>query len=468
MTTTMNRDKKKSYLYLFLYGLVSSLAFAPTYLFFIFFFSFNFLLDNLDKTHKTESFIIGWMFGFGYFIGNCYWYCSSLLIEPLKYAWLIPFAITVIPAYLAIYIGFTTMFTSFSKKFINNRLLLSLLFSIFWTFFEYARGIILTGFPWNLIGYSLAFSPLAIQTVSFFGSYIFGFFVILIYTSYWVLNDNKYNKYSGVYLLIISFAIIYGKNRLEGVTDEFSEYIIRLVQPNTRQEIKNKNEDLDSRFNELIKMSSENIKETKYIIWPESALPYYIFSDQYADVAEVLRKELGNDVTLLTGAIRIDLKDDKIFNSLFVFKDGKITDYYDKRKLVPFGEFIPFRKIITFVNSIAAGDDISKSKSNKKIIKIDNTFPKFSPIICYESIFNKAIDKKAKLIINITNDAWFGNTSGPYQHFDALKFRALENNIPVIRVANSGISGVIDRFGCVVFKTKLNQKTVIDIKIPLY
>lgn len=466
MVTTMNRDK--NYLYLFLYGLISSLAFAPIYLFFVFFFSFNYLLDNLLKVHKNESFLVGWVFGFGYFIGNCYWYCNSLLIEPLRYGWLIPFAITIIPAYLAIYIGFTTILTFYSKEFTKNRFFLSILFSIFWISFEYIRGIALTGFPWNLIGYSLAFSPIAIQTVSIFGSYIFGFFVLFIYTSYWVLNDNKYNKCSILYLLVLLFAIVYGTGRLKIATDKFSEYTIRLVQPNIKQKIKNKNEDLNSRFNELIKMSSENIEKIKYIIWPESALPYYIFSDQYNDIAKLLGRKLSNTVTVLIGAIRIDLKDEKIFNSMFIFENGKIIDYYDKRKLVPFGEFIPFRKIIPFLNSIAIGDDISKSKSNKKIIKIDNNFLEFSPIICYESIFNKIIDKKAKLIINITNDAWFGNTSGPYQHFDALKFRALENNIPAIRVANSGISGVIDRFGRVVTKTKLNQKTILDIKIPLY
>ena len=136
---------------------------------------------------------------------------------------------------------------------------------------------------------------------------------------------------------------------------------------------------------------------------------------------------------------------------------------------MPFGEYLPFRKILpSFVNSIAGDMDISESNVKQKVVHVDENLNNIAPIICYESIFTSMISKKANLIVNVTNDAWFGKSSGPYQHFEALKFRALENNIPAIRVANSGISGVIDRFGRVLVKTKLGTEAVLDVKLPEY
>lgn len=460
--------KDKKYLKLFIFGAMSSLAFAPFYLFVIFFFSLYYLLNELKSFHSLkQSFYTGWWFGFGYFVGNCYWYCHSLLLEPLKHAWLIPFAISIIPAYLACYIGFTTFCTYFviNRYVIKNKFFITIIFSFSWVFFEYLRGIVFTGFPWNLVCYCLGFSSLLIQSVSLWGCYIFSFFLLTIFTCFWVLRDKRYKMYSLYYIVLILFIILFGFIRLKNAEVNFSTYKVRIVQPNTPL----KEEYIFSpkeRLNNLINKSLENIGNIKYIIWPESALPDYILTYQNNGMPDYIGEKLGDKI-LITGGLRVDEQKNKIYNSVFVIDNGKVLDYYDKYNLVPFGEFIPFRKMLPFINTIASGMDLSKTETRRKIIKIDDNFPIFSPNICYESIFSSSINKNADLIINFTNDFWFGNTSGPYQHFDALKFRVLENSIPAIRVANSGISAVIDKYGRVVKKTKLGESAILDVEIEL-
>ncbi len=459
---------KNNYVKLFFLGLISSFAFAPTYLFFIFFYTFYYLLENLEKNHKI-NFIKGWNFGFGYFIGNCYWYCNSLLVEPLKFAWLIPFAISIIPAYLAIYIGFTTYFTSYIKQYTKNKFIITLNFAFLWTIFEYFRGILLTGFPWNIIGYSLGFTQILTQTVSIFGTHIFDFILVIFYSCFYVLKDKKYKKYSIFYIFLFFLLFVYGLVRLNNNKNTTKICNIRLIQPNIPQDIKLEN-NKEEILSNLLKLSLENSENIKYIIWPESALPVYLFFEnndykKYNKNILSFLKENLKEKTLITGGIRVDIENEKFFNSVFIIKDGKIIDFYDKHHLVPFGEYIPFSNIFNFLNTITGITNISTSNNWRKIMKIDDEFPTFSPTICYESIFTNLVNKKANLIVNLTNDAWFGSTSGPYQHLVASKFRALENKIPVLRVANSGITALIDKYGKIVNKIKLNRTDTIDICI---
>ena len=419
---------------LFLWGLVSSLAFAPFYLFPIFFFSLNYLLNCIEKTDKNQ-FWIGWFFGFGYFIGNCYWYCHSLLMWP--YYFLIPLAITIIPAFLACYIGLTTFFT---KKFINeSKFLTTIIFSALWVFFEYLRGIILTGFPWNLLCYCLGFSPLLIQTVNIYGCYIFSFILLTIFTIFYVKPKRYMYTY---YILILIFIISYGFFRMSSKDSaNFDNFKIVKTDIKTNTTMSNK-EIIDNLINKTL---SSSIEDIDYIIWPEAAIPSLVTKND--NILKYVSSKL-KDKTLIVGAVRFE--NNKIYNSVLIVKNGKIIDYYDKYKLVPFGEYIPLRKIFPFINALTTTVDISKGKEKQKIININNW--KISLLICYESIFPSLVNKKANLIVNITNDAWFGKTSGPYQHTVALRFRAVENNIPAIRVSNGGLSIIFDKNGRIIDK----------------
>jgi apolipoprotein N-acyltransferase len=415
-----------------------------------------------------EAFLNGWIFGLGYFLGGCYWFYSPLMVEPGKYAWLIPFALTILPSYLGCYLGLTTLATWFCKEFVSNRFNLAVIFAAFWTIFEYARGILLFEFPWNLIGYSLSFLPLLIQTVAIFGSYIFGFIVLILYTSLYILKDKEYRLYYPLYVFLLSSMVLYGFFRLRGKENIYSSYRVRLVQPNISQREKIINDQPDEILDHMIRMSLEDTRGVDYIIWPETALPEFIPHNEYSDIVQTIGKKLENSKFLITGAIKIDRAKGRIYNSLFILSNTGVVDSYDKYHLAAFGEFVPFSRLLKFLNSLTGIENFSKSEIKNRILEVDNVFPKFAPNICYESVFSDSVGKGAELIINITNDAWLGNTSGPYQHLDALRFRALENNIPALRVANSGISGVIDRFGRIVRKTKLNTREILDVQIPLY
>ena len=416
---------------IFFLGLVSSLAFAPFFLFPILFFTFNYLLKKIEESNSLkESFFVSWLFGFGYFIGNCYWYCHSLLMWP--YYFLIPFAITIIPAFLAIYTGLTGLFTK--KYFNNNTFYTILIFSFFWVLFEFLRGILFTGFPWNIICYSLGFSSFLIQTVYLYGCYVFSFLLMTIFTILYV----KQNKYTiSYYIVLIFFIIIYGfigLNRKDKNIDNF-----KIITTNIEINDKRNNKEL---IDYLIAKTGDT-ENVDYIVWPEAVLPSIISMDDYG-LFSYINKKLNNK-TLITGAVRVD-DNGNLFNSLLVIKDGRIINYYDKYKLVPFGEYIPFNNIFTFINSITNTINMSKGQEKRKIIKLNDNL-NISSLICYESIFPNLVNNKANLIINITNDVWFGKTSGPYQHIVALKFRAVENNLPAIRVSNYGKSLFINNKG---------------------
>jgi apolipoprotein N-acyltransferase len=469
----------KKYILLFFSGLISSLAFAPFYLFFILFFSFYFLLKNIEKANnKKESFIIGWWFGIGYFIGGTYWMCISLLVDPLRFAWLIPFALTLIPAFLALYIGLTTLFTNIlnARAKIKNKFIIITIFASFWILFEYLRAILFSGFPWNLIANVWCFSDIMIQIISLIGIYGFGFITIIFFSFFYLISEKilkkkRVLKYSALHICIFLTIFLFGFFRLKNAQLKFiSNSKIRIAQPSIKQDLKWDKAKLQENIWEQILLStSEGFDKIDYIIWSESAIPKVIMNKN--PFLQELNDALKNK-PLITGGLRAEFnkygKIHKIYNTIFILKNGQVLDFYDKTHLVPFGEYIPFRRLFPFVSKITEGDLDFSEGIGIRTLKL-NKFISFSPLICYEIIFSeKSIDYKYKpdFILNLTNDAWFGNSVGPYQHFDNARLRAVETGISVVRVANNGISGVIDGYGRVYKKLELNEKNFLDSLIP--
>ena len=452
---------------LFLFGLLSSLAFAPTYLIFVLFFTFPFLLENVVKSvDKKDVIKKAFAFGFGYFVGGLYWICSSLLIEPLVYGWLIPFALILIPGFLSLYIILTCLCTFYVSKKIKDKFIISLIFAICWVFFEYLRGKLIIAFPWNIIATTTTFSSYFMFPVRYFGTEIYGIILVLLYCFKFYFTENK--KISYLFLCCFLTFILYSVFVINTTKISYLPYNIRLVQPSIPQNLKWDANLLKKNFDELINLSkSEDTKNIDYFIWAESSIPYAI-NMKNIDNNEIFNyindNLLYNEKRLISGFIRVN--GDKYYNSFGVIDGNQLLNYYDKYFLVPFGEYIPLKKYIPFVKKITEGT-VDFSKGRKRDTIFDGKLPLFSPNICYESIFKDSVNMRAKLIVSITNDSWFGNTSGPYQHFSNLKLRAVENGIPAIRVGNSGISAVIDGFGRVHKKIKLNKKAILDIKIPL-
>lgn len=450
---------------LFFTGLLGSAAFAPFYLFPILLFAVPFLLERIVcSKSKKLAFFNSFLFGLGYFVGGLYWMSISLFIDIKSFWWLLPFSLTIIPAYCAIFIGLTGLFTYIFSKINSNRYLIVLIFSILWTIFEWLRGILFTGLPWNIIVGSFAFSNILLQPISILNCYGYGFFVILFYCSFFIYKEKLF------LLNVLFFAILFSFSIFRVVNSEINylDLNIRMIQPNIKQNLKWESELEKKNFEKLIDLSLSNgYEKIDIFIWPESAIPYTYFTDGRSNeiFSIINNKLLQNKKKLMTGVVKYDVASKKIYNSLIVVDGEKIIDFYDKYFLVPFGEFIPFRKFLPFVDKITGGSlDFSRGYKNKTV-KLDNLL--ISPNICYESVFYNSINPNADIIVNITNDAWFGNSSGPYQHFDNLKFRAIENNISAIRVANSGISGVINPLGEVDINTKLNEENVLDVKISV-
>ncbi len=478
-------SKNKNHLTTLIAGASLALIFAPFNLFFIGFFSISALFLIINNCQKYKSvFYCGLLFGFGFFLAGNYWIAIALLVDAKQHAWLIPFALTLIPLALATYITLTCL----SYKYAINRLKINqtyqkiIIFAILWLFFEILRANLFSGFPWNLIGYSWLFSIALSQIASIFGIYGLSFFAILCFLLPTLFITSSGNKISYVNLLkagkqnqiffitIISLAVasfIFGYNKLSSTKLVTKDYKIRIVQANIKQNLKWDPQEKFKNFIEHIKLSNkEDIDKVDMVVWSEASIPYAINNDP--DLMSALSQATPKEGILISGGIRAN--NNKYWNSIFVFNKGGIKSHYDKHHLVPFGEYIPLQNYVPFIKKITQGSEGFSKGDGASHISINQDIS-ISPLICYEAIFTSyAVDKNSKkpdLLINLTNDSWFGNSTGPYQHLAMARMRSIEQNIPMIRVANSGISAYIDPLGRIKKKTKLNDKGIFDIELEV-
>jgi len=424
-----------------------------------------------------------------------------LLVDAKRFAWLIPFALTFIPSFLALYfVAFAASYKKINHKFnliFNYQKIL--IFAVLWLLFEMLRSYLFGGFPWNLIGYSLSFSNAAIQSSSIFGIYGLSFFAtifclapVLFFKGLSRNNPSALSDKVFATILVILFVgnFVFGYCRLQNTKIVESEGAkLRLVQANIKQDLKWNPEQKYRNLVKHIKLSNEvNNENIAAVIWSETAVPYSIDSDSNS-LLEELQKAVPQNGVLITGALRTEYRDMKIaspldvakqksvadsqdlqfenvWNSVFALNKNGIVNYYDKHHLVPFGEYIPFAKFLPFVEKITGGGEGFGEGEGPKTLAVPDFA--FSPLICYESIFSSSIINKKNrpnLLVNVTNDAWFGASSGPFQHFDMSKMRAVEYGIPLARVANSGITAFIDPLGRVKNSIALNQEGFIDVNL---
>ena len=461
---------KSKYFISTLAGALCALAFAPFY--FIIFASislsvFYFLLEK--EKNKKEIFFLGFTYGFGYFLAGNYWIAISLLVDAKSFAWLIPFALSLIPSALAMYMALLAL----SYKKIITKLKNIISFAILWIVFEALRSHLFTGFAWNLLGYIWMIDEVFAQGANVFGIYGLSFLAVLVSLLPILFLKNHNKKDDKIFAAFISLLflanLIYGKIYLDEsklITNNKTK--IRLVQANIKQEMKWDEKEKYNNFFKTIRLTNQNnLDDVKIVIWSETSLPFIV--DDNAELLEKLKLATPKDGFLISGGLRVDADDYQIknaWNSIFIFDQKGVVDFYDKHHLVPFGEYVPLQKFIPFINKITQGAVGFSSGSGSKTITLSNL--KISPLICYEAIFfDKIIDKnnRPNLLVNLTNDAWFGFSTGPFQHFDMTRMRAIEHGIPLIRVANTGISAMVDPFGRVVKKINLNLEGVIDVSL---
>lgn len=388
-----------------------------------------------------------------------------MTVDPERFAWMIPFSATLLPAFLGLFTGIVTLVTFKLPIKITSKIIA---FAALWIAVEGLRSVILTGFPWNLIGYVWAFSATTIQITSLIGIYGLGFFTVIAATlpSLYLL-DKSQKKPLFISLAIALFIVIFGILRLELAGDtRFTEHKIRIVQANIPQKMKWAAEE---RYNNLSKHIELSAKASDHkfsaIIWPESALPFVV--SEQTPFYEFLGGTLDNSDYLITGAVSVDESQNEVFNSLIAINHNmQIADKYHKFRLVPFGEFMPLRGILP-VDKLTPGTKDFSRGSGQLVVKLAN-LPPFIPLICYEGIFtlNPGTVANAEWLLNTTNDGWFGTSSGPYQHLAMERVRAVESGLPLVRAANTGISAVYDGMGREINYLELNAQGVIDSKLP--
>lgn len=462
-------------LFLFLAGALTGLTFPPYGywpLLFIIYPYFCFTLVN--TTSKRQAFYRGWSFGFGHFIATLYWVPLGLMLPGIDLGFLIPPILVGLPLFLGLFIGIAALlFKVLCPRKTYVDLSAVLLFVSVWMIVELIRGHLFTGFPWNLLGTVFWNTPL-FQTLSWWGIYGLSFITVLVVTLPVLIRRHK-----GLALLtpVLVIGVLWGVGhlRLAKNPTEYQEGpYIRLVQAYIDQGFKWNPDLAHDHLDQHMALSVKgSLKPLTHIIWPETAVPFLLNGDE--DVRAKISGVLVDDTYLIVGASKYErFPDKRLANSLFVLNAvGEIVASYDKQHLLPFAEYIPFadyipyRKLMPFTENFFGPIDFSPGDGIKNI-KINNT-PVFSPSICYEIIFSGEVVKdipRPEWMLNLTNDGWFGATSGPYQHFEIARMRAIEEGLPLVRSTNTGISAFIDAYGRVTAQLNLGEKGVVDGPLP--
>lgn len=430
---------------------------------------------------RRAAFFTGWWFGFGHFVLGLYWISFALLTDVAKFWWMMPFAIAGLPALLAIFIGLATLVLHI----ICGRLKLSglariLAFAIVWTVFEYLRGHVFTGFPWNLIGYSwTGFLPV-LQSVAVIGIYGLGLLTVAVAALPALLPDPSESVIRArasvaVGLVLLGAMGLAGWVRLSQADSATVPGVrLRVVQPAIPQTLKWVPSEKARNFERLLELTAEpaaaGTAPVTHVVWPETAVPFFVERDGGARQAMASVTPPGGSI--ITGAPRIRVEEDgenRFWNSLHaVDGSGAVVASFDKFHLVPFGEYMPLRGILP-VGGIAAGATDFSSGPGPATLDVPG-LPPFSPLICYEVIFPgvvKDFHNRPDWLLNVTNDAWYGKTAGPHQHFEIARVRAVEEGLPLVRAANTGISGIFDGYGRVTAYLGLGERGVVDADLPV-
>ncbi len=495
-------------------GAFSVLAFAPFFLWPILWLTLPTLLWISDIEERTppvrhrlmfwrnslhgRAAEVGWWWGFGFFVVGLSWIGEAFLVDAEVFAWLLPFAVTLLPAGLALFMAAATAAASWLCQNGPHRVI-ALAATLGAT--EWLRGHILSGFPWNVLGYALTYPLPLMQFTSIFGIYALTIITVVSFAApavFWQLTtrslaDQQRHQLrwaaamaASVPLLMLFTGMIWQSSAIRAYDREQSQTahpMIRIVQPSILQREKWRPENQRRIFDDHVALSLQNADGkpdaaigVAMIVWPEAAMPFRPLDTPMA-LAEIGRM-LPDGATLVSGALRVTetspgtAQARQVFNSLLAFgKDGRLIASYDKTHLVPFGEYLPMQRVLEAIGL----QQLSKLRGgftagiNPRPLMTIPAVGNLGPLICYEAIFPRMSfvnETRPRAIINVTNDGWFGNSIGPRQHLHQARVRAVEQGLPLLRAANNGISAVIDPFGRFQGKLDLNVRGTIDRALP--
>lgn len=430
---------------------------------------------------RRRSFFTLFAFAYGYFVVGHYWIGISFFVDADRYALLLPLPVLGLPVVLAVFPATGLWLAHLIAG--ERRGLYFLLAPFGWLVAEWLRGHVATGFPWNLIGYVWGGWPSMMQLAAYIGAQGLGLVTMLAASGVAVaLLPGRANRVALILPLLFAVAAALSSMRIPDGTAMLPDVQLRLVQPSIPQTLKWADGLRQQHLQEHVALSLKPAdKPITHVIWPETAIPYLL--DEEAGLRDSLARLMAPGTVLITGAprreaargSRPDATSVKVFNSIFAMgSDAQIVARYDKIHLVPFGEYLPFRSILKplGLDALAAGAVDFSFGSDAAPIAIPG-LPFARALICYEAIFpDESMQSsddgrpQAGMLLNLTNDGWFGNSSGPYQHLAAARFRAVEQGLPLVRAANNGISAIIDPYGRVTSRLGLNEIGVLDGPLP--
>ncbi len=454
----------------FVLGCLATLAMPPVGLLPVLYICFPALVWVLAGCRRRrDAFGVGWAFAFGFFLVGLYWINNAFLVSAGQYWFMVPLAGLGFPAFLGIFGGVATAIAAAARGTVARALALAAA----WAAMEWLRGTILTGFPWNLIGHSWTFSDAMIQTAAWVGLYGTSLAALISCTLPAGLQGASRRMRAGLVaaaLAIPALAFVTGALRLSAA-DEAGQsgpgIGLRVVQANVPQKEKWVRQLRERNFRRHMDLSTADRPDwVRVVIWPETATPFF-FEEHLAARARAADM-LPEDGVLITGTPRRRLRPVMLLNSMVAIdKTGAVLATYDKFHLVPFGEYVPLSSVLPLPAIAASGIDYSPGPGPQTLSPAG--VPPFSPLICYEVIFPGAVadrDDPPSWLLNLTNDAWYGSSAGPHQHLAISRLRALEEGVPMVRAANTGISAVIDSYGRVLERLPLNESGVIDARLP--
>jgi apolipoprotein N-acyltransferase len=433
---------------------------------------------------------IGWWFGFGYFVLGLFWIGEAFLVEAETFAVLLPFAVTLLPAGLALFYGAAA---GLAARFWTGGARRVLVLALTLSAAEWLRGHILSGFPWNTLGYALTYPLPLMQSAAVLGIYGLTLVAVLVFALPPVLWSEAPADISGRRIRAVALAVAFvplaamavlGQARLAlGPQTTVPDIKIRIVQPSVRQREKWRPENQGRIFLDHLALSAtspagetDNLAGITHVIWPEAAMPFLPLD--YPDVRAAIGRLLPPGTSLVTGALRAEpsapgaVRPRRIFNSILVFGEGgSLAGLYDKTHLVPFGEYLPLQSAMEAVGlqqltRLRGGFDVGVTP--RPLLHVPR-LPTAAPLICYEAIFPATVVQGAErpgLLLNVTNDGWFGDTTGPRQHLHQARVRAVEEGLPLVRAANNGVSAVVDGYGRVLARLDLDARGTIDVALP--
>ncbi len=415
----------------------------------------------------------GWWWGLGFYTAGFYWIAEALLTDPLRFGWMIPFATLGLGGLVACFSGFATLLAGLPGARGPGRVLL---LAAAWTLGEWLRTFVLTGFPWNPLG--SVWDPLLpmLQLGSVAGVHGLSLLTVLVFGLPALVADFASWRVRlaapAVAVALVAAAWGWGAARLAAhPTRMVPEVRLRLVQPALMQKNKWRDDLRESSLRDLVVLSrGPGFGSVTDVVWPETAAPFFLDLD--SSHRAIAAEAVPPGGLLLAGAPRITpqgVEPMRLWNSLDVVDgDGRIVGIYDKVHLVPFGEYVPFRDILPLAKITHGGMDFSPGAGHRTLDLPG--LPPVSPLICYEAIFPGQVvgrgQTRPQWLLNITNDGWFGNSAGPYQHLAAARMRAIEEGLPLARAANTGISAVFDGFGREVAWLPLGTRGVVDSPLP--